>query len=596
MGVVYRGRHLGLDRIDAIKVIAPEFARGAQFRERFVRESRIAASVRHENVLTVYDAGEEGGLLYLTMQLVDGYDLAALIGREAPFAPERAAAILAPVADALEAAHEHGLVHRDVKPGNILIENRRGKQLIYLADFGLARETTSDTGLTSAGRWIGTADYVSPEQVMGERVDGRADVYSLGCVLYEMLCGRVPYPARSETAKLVAHVTKDPLPLAELQPGLPAAFDEVVRTAMARKPDERYASAASLCEALSTVATKAERGAAARERAERESEAAAKQAAEQERAEREAAARHLAARDAAEHERAEREAGAREQIERDQADHERAAPERVTRHAVEGKAAFTDQVPPDQPSLGHTEMAPPEPDGADQAVVGRKQTALNESGSPSPAHPKAKGAPEAVVAGSNVETMPAPSDRVRSQLARSLGGRRQRSMTLGVLGLVLLGAVAAIILSRSTSTPVNRAAVPMEIAAFIPPGKGGDCFGDPVKTAQYFGGNRATGAATCNIPTGPNPGSTFVLYFLYPSVSDARAWAAQAFAPGRCTSASLALLKRHAGGVAFCYWNAGHLILIWSYDQAAVAVQFSGSAVSPAALLDQIHKWLQDIV
>src|SRR5207249_3780185 len=183
--------------------------REGEFRERFVRESRMAAFVRHENVLTVYDAGEEGGLLYLSMQHVDGSDLATLLEREGPLPPARAAAILAPVADALEAAHEHGLVHPDVKPGNILIEHRRGKQQVYLADFGLARESTSATGLSSTGHWVGTADYVSPEQVMGEHVDARANVYSLGCVLYEALCGRVPHPAPSETAKLVAHAMKD---------------------------------------------------------------------------------------------------------------------------------------------------------------------------------------------------------------------------------------------------------------------------------------------------------------------------------------------------------------------------------------------------
>jgi hypothetical protein len=231
-------------------VIAPHLAREAGFRKRFVAESRIAASLRHHNVLTVYDAGEQDGLLYLSMQLVEGSDLATMLKDEGPVSPGRAAEVLVPVAEALQAAHERGLVHRDVKPGNILIETTGGHEHVYLGDFGLARETTSATGLTSSGHWIGTADYVSPEQVMGEAVDARADVYSLGCVLFEMLCGRVPYPGRSETAKLVAHATKVPPALGELRPEISGDLNTVVHRAMARAPDQRFPSASSLREAL----------------------------------------------------------------------------------------------------------------------------------------------------------------------------------------------------------------------------------------------------------------------------------------------------------------------------------------------------------
>jgi serine/threonine protein kinase len=148
--------------------------------------------------------------VYLTMQLVDGHDLRALLKRVGPVSPQVALGILAPVASALDAAHAHGLVHRDIKPGNILIDEHHGQRQVYLGDFGLAPGKTSATSLTSTGHLIGTADYVSPEQVMGEPVDGPADVSSFGCVLFEMLTGRVPYPGRSETAKLVAHATKEP--------------------------------------------------------------------------------------------------------------------------------------------------------------------------------------------------------------------------------------------------------------------------------------------------------------------------------------------------------------------------------------------------
>jgi serine/threonine protein kinase len=243
MGIVYRARHVELGRVDALKLISPHLARDSAFRNRFVRESRIASSLKHPNVVTVYDHGEEAGFLYLTMELIEGGDLARLLREQGRLEPARAAQLLAPVADALQAAHDRGLVHRDVKPGNILIERRVNGEHVYLGDFGLARETAASGGVTSTGHWIGTADYVSPEQVMGEHIDGRADVYALGCVLFEMLCGRVPYPVRSETAKLVAHATKDPPAPSSIAPELPTALDELVLKAMARVPAQRVASA-----------------------------------------------------------------------------------------------------------------------------------------------------------------------------------------------------------------------------------------------------------------------------------------------------------------------------------------------------------------
>ena len=254
MGIVYSGENRGLGRMDAVKVIKPVLSHDREFRARFAGESRLAASVRHPNVLTVYTAGEENGLLYLAMQLVNGPDLARIIREQGPLPPARAAAILGDVASALQAAHDVGLIHRDVKPGNVLVDTVGGRDHVYLSDFGLARETTTDTGLSTTGRWLGTADYVSPEQVMGEPVDGRADIYALGCVLFEALTGRVPYPTTSETAKLVAHATKTAPPLLEIDPAQPPAMAEVVRTAMARDPDARYATASEFREALLAAA------------------------------------------------------------------------------------------------------------------------------------------------------------------------------------------------------------------------------------------------------------------------------------------------------------------------------------------------------
>jgi serine/threonine-protein kinase len=254
MGVVYRARHVGLDRVDAIKVISPELAQAREFRQRFIREAQLAASLRHENVVTVHDAGEEGGQLYMTMQMVEGEDLAAVLQRSGPLQPAEAAELVAPLASALDAAHELGLVHRDVKPSNVLIEQRaEHRRRIYLGDFGLAQEQTTDTGLTSSGHWVGTADYVSPEQVMGEPVDGRADIYALGCVVFEMLAGRVPYPGHSETAKLVAHATKQPPALTEIRPDTPPAVAEVVSKAMARDPAERFQTATEFSDALAAA-------------------------------------------------------------------------------------------------------------------------------------------------------------------------------------------------------------------------------------------------------------------------------------------------------------------------------------------------------
>lgn len=246
MGVVYRATHLRLQRVDALKVIAPALADETEFRNRFERESLAAAQIDHPNVIPIYAAGEEEGLLYIAMRFVDGTDVREVLFREERIEPSRAARIVAAVADALDAAHEHGLVHRDIKPANVLIAQKRGQEHVYLTDFGLARVIASSDHETRTGMFVGTTDYVSPEQVFGKRPDARSDVYSLGCTLFHMLTGRVPYPAEFDAAKLVAH-TREPVPsVLSLVPELPSEFDTVIARAMAKEPSERYPSAGDL--------------------------------------------------------------------------------------------------------------------------------------------------------------------------------------------------------------------------------------------------------------------------------------------------------------------------------------------------------------
>src|SRR4051794_23841714 len=238
MGVVYRAVHLALDRVVALKLIAPAFAGDPDFRARFVRESRAAASIEHPNVIPIYWAGEEQDVLYISMRWVDGWDLRQLIKTEGALEPARAAHIVAQMGAALDAAHERGLVHRDVKPANILLT---GDDHAYLTDFGLIkRADDGSTRISSTGGLVGTAGYVAPEQIRGERVDARTDVYSLGCVLFHTLTGRTPFAAPAEGAMLVGHLQEDPPSTGD------EAFDAVVRRALAKDPADRFQSAGDL--------------------------------------------------------------------------------------------------------------------------------------------------------------------------------------------------------------------------------------------------------------------------------------------------------------------------------------------------------------
>ena len=210
MGAVYRAEEQGLGRKVALKVIASELAEDNRFRERFLRESRVAASLDHPHIVPIFQAGDEDGVLFLAMRYVDGTDLAQLISREGALDPARAISLLEQVAEALDAAHEKGLVHRDVKPSNVLIAVAGGKEHCYLADFGLTKRTGSLSGVSAPGDVVGTLEYVAPEQITGDDVDARADVYSLACVLYECLTGTSPFPRATDVALLWAHVHEEP--------------------------------------------------------------------------------------------------------------------------------------------------------------------------------------------------------------------------------------------------------------------------------------------------------------------------------------------------------------------------------------------------
>ncbi len=246
MGVVYRARQRRPDRVVALKVIAPDLADDAAFRARFERESSIAAQIEHPNVIPVYAIGEADGVLYIAMRFVEGTDLRSLLDQESPLEPSRAAMIVDHVGRALDAAHAQGLVHRDIKPANILLAAATGRHHVYLTDFGLSRHVHATSGPTRTGAFMGTIDYVAPEQARGERVDARADVYSLGCVLFTALTGGVPFDLDNDLAKLYAH-DRSPAPSVRARnPDLPEAFETVLARALAKAPDDRYQSAGDL--------------------------------------------------------------------------------------------------------------------------------------------------------------------------------------------------------------------------------------------------------------------------------------------------------------------------------------------------------------
>lgn len=247
MGVVFLAEQVNLRRKVALKVIAPHLSGDPDFTARFEREARLAASLDHPNVIPIFETGSVEDLLYLAMRYVPGADLGAVLASQGALEPERAANIAGQLGAALDAAHANGLIHRDVKPGNVLLANSDPDGHIYLTDFGLTKEASGGQSaqITGTGQWVGTVDYIAPEQLDRRPIDARTDVYSLGCVLYQLLSGHVPYEGTS-LQKMFSHGSSAPPSLEAFDPELAARFDPVIARAMAKDPDERYPSAGDL--------------------------------------------------------------------------------------------------------------------------------------------------------------------------------------------------------------------------------------------------------------------------------------------------------------------------------------------------------------
>jgi WD40 repeat protein len=256
MSVVYLAEDQRLKRKVALKLLAAGLAEDESFRDRFLRESELAASIDHPNIVPIYEAGTTEDLLFIAMRYVEGRDLKRRLQR-GRLDPGDATGILAQVASALDAAHRRGLVHRDVKPSNVLLDpgaRPDGSDHVYLADFGLTKRVSDETGIGDEGHLMGTIDYVAPEQIAGEEIDGRADVYSLGCVLYECLVGQPPFRGDSEIAVVFAHLESDPPAPSAQRPELPTALDAVIARALAKDPEQRYPSPRELVRAALSVA------------------------------------------------------------------------------------------------------------------------------------------------------------------------------------------------------------------------------------------------------------------------------------------------------------------------------------------------------
>ncbi len=251
MAVVFRARDERLGRLVALKVLAPTLTADAGFRRRFIAESRAAAAVDEPHIIPVYEAGDADGVLFIAMRFVAGGDLGGVLEREGALAPARAAAFISPLASALDAAHGAGLVHRDVKPANVLVDAHPGRpEHVYLSDFGVSKGAVSSVSLTGAGHVVGPPDYSAPEQIQGLAVDGRADQYALACVAYQLLAGVVPFGRDQGMAVLFAHLSAAPPSLASRRPDLPGRADQVLARALAKAPEKRYGCCRDFADAL----------------------------------------------------------------------------------------------------------------------------------------------------------------------------------------------------------------------------------------------------------------------------------------------------------------------------------------------------------
>jgi serine/threonine-protein kinase len=252
MAVVYLARDERLDRPVALKIIAPRLSADETFRTRFIRESQAAAKVDHPHIIPVFDAGEAGGQLYIAMRYVPGEDVGTIVHRKGPLSPRRAAAVIAQVAAALDAAHAAGLVHRDVKPANMLLDAGDGRSdHVYLSDFGLSKKTlATSAGLTETGHVLGTLNYMAPEQLQGKPTDGRTDQYGLACAAFELLTGAPPFPRDEAAAVIAAHLSQPSPPVGSRRADLPPSLDEVFARALAKEPADRYSSCQGFADAL----------------------------------------------------------------------------------------------------------------------------------------------------------------------------------------------------------------------------------------------------------------------------------------------------------------------------------------------------------
>jgi serine/threonine-protein kinase len=259
MGRVYLGEHVKMNRQCAIKVMSPALVNDAESASRFAREASSAARIIHPNVAAVFDYGESDGLVYLVMEYVDGEPLSRLLAREAPFALERAVDLARQIADGLGAAHELGLVHRDLKPDNILVtRSKSGREVAKVVDFGIAKAMQEGAGeaLTRTGLVIGTPEFMSPEQLLGDPIDARSDLYALGCILHLMLTAAPAFEAPTREQMIKRRLSENPPHAQELDPGIPDSIDRVIVKLLARSPDDRYGSAAEVRDALSGMHTR----------------------------------------------------------------------------------------------------------------------------------------------------------------------------------------------------------------------------------------------------------------------------------------------------------------------------------------------------
>ena len=255
MATVFAARDEQLGRVVALKVLAAPLAADERFRQRFIRESRAAAAVDDPHIIPLFEAGQAGDVLFIAMRYVPGGDVRSLLSQEGPLEVDRAAEIVSAVASALDAAHAAGLVHRDVKPANMLRDARPGRpEHVYLSDFGLTKDTVGSSGLTGTGLFLGTVDYAAPEQIDGRPVDGRADQYALACAACEMLTGQPPFPRDQPMAVLAAHLNQQPPPVTAGRPGLATALDAVFARALAKAPEQRYRTCGEFSEALRQAA------------------------------------------------------------------------------------------------------------------------------------------------------------------------------------------------------------------------------------------------------------------------------------------------------------------------------------------------------